>query len=263
MTTEKEFSTHPARPRDSALEPIPSVPSINSERWIGGGVVLLMFLSLISCILSQGSNIRVKTNVPGAVIRLDGETLPSGGETATQFMNIPHGDRQIVITHRDHQSISAFVHNGWFSNHDLRYQLQPAPITLTVNTAPRAQVLLDNLPLGYANDQGYFQQDVFVAGPHRVRVKLPGYMDFLDTVDLHSPQLPIRAYLTISAERRREIEENQQQVAQLLRLAQQQYTGRQYSNALASVDAALKLEPSNGEASGLRTRIVEIMKILK
>lgn len=246
----------------SELEQPPAVPSIHSERWILGGVTLLILLSLLSCISSQGADIYIRTNVLGAAIRLDNQVLGSDNN-ATVFRKIPHGDRQLQITHRDYQPLSNIVHHEWFSNHNLIFQLVPAPVRLTVNTTPGAEVLLDNSSLGHADQQGHFQQDNLVAGTYQIRLKEAGYLDASATIEIHPPQHNVNGYLTMSPGRQRQIEENRQEITSLLRTAQQQFANRQYSSALASIDAALKLDPSSGEAAGFRARIVETMNILK
>jgi hypothetical protein len=252
----------PSQPK-SELEQPPAVPSIHSERWILGGVVLLILLSLVSCISSQGADIYIHTNVPDATISLDGR--PSTGDnTVAAFRGIPHGERQLEITHRDYQPLRDAVHHGWFSNHNLTYQLNPIPISLVVNTTPRAEVLLNNSTVGHADQEGHFQKDNLVGGSYQIRLREAGYLELSYAIEIHPfQQNVVNAYLTISPGRQRQIEENRQEITSLLRTAQQQFANRQYSSALASVDAALKLDPSNGEAAGFRARIVETMNILK
>jgi hypothetical protein len=245
------------------LEQPPVVPSIHSERWILGAVSLLILLSLVSCISSQGADIYIRMNVPGANIRLDGRVL-SSDNTPTEFREIPHGERQLEITHRDYQPPRDIVHHGWFSNHNLTYQLKPIPITLVVNTTSGAEILLNNSSVGHADQAGHFQKDNLEGGSYQIRLREAGYLESSYAIEIHPSQNNVvNAYLTMSPGRQRQIEENRQEISSLLRTAQQQFANRQYSSALASIDAALKLDPSNGEAAGFRARIVETMNILK
>jgi hypothetical protein len=238
------------------------IPSVRSERWILGCVSVLLALSFYTWLSSSGADIYIHTNVSGAQVKVDDKSDVSNGGT-TPFRAMPFGLRQVQVMHVDYEPAVVSFQNGWFSGRNLTLNMNPLPVRLIVQTAPAAEVLFDNVPLGHADANGRFETNGIFPGAHQVLVRQPGFLDWAQRLEIHPPELRISAYLVISPERQRHIEESRQQVDGFLRTAQQQFLARQFSSALAAVTDALRLDPNNHEALTLRDRIEQTMKILK
>jgi len=238
------------------------IPSIGSGRWILGCISLLLGLGIYTWLVSSGSPVFIHTNVPGAGVMLDSRQGFSDG-AVTSFQRIPFGQRQIQIAHVDYEPVSLSFHHGWFSDRNLTIKMNPRPVRFVVQTLPGAEVLSDGVSLGRADGNGHLETGNVVPGRHQVVVRRDGFMDWVQEGEVHPPEARISAYLAVSPERQRQVEENRQRLNELLRTAQQQFLARQFSNALGAVTEALKLDPNNGEAAALRNRIEQTIKILK
>ena len=244
-----------------------------------GKSVYIMFICLALSIIgalasrsySKGGMAYLATNAPGVNIQVDGgfagTTNASG---SAEFGRLPFGARSLQIIHQDYEPLSTTIVMGWFSGNRFSFKLKPIPLTLTVNTAPGAEVLLNGQSMGTANNQGAFVKAGVMPGDYDIQVTLAGYTPFRLRRHLSPKFEQMYAGLNISQDRVRQMQEEQRraqenavQVQQLLRTAQQQFNSRQYQAALAAVDEALKLEPGNVTAQQLKTRVVQTINILK
>jgi hypothetical protein len=229
--------------------------------------------ALASRSYSKGGMAYLATNAPGANIQVDGGFARAGATNASgsaEFGRLPYGARSLQIIHRDYEPLSTTIGMGWFSGNRFSFQLKPIPLTLTVNTAPGAEVLLNGQSVGTANNQGAFVKAGVMPGDYDIQVTLAGYSPFHIRRHLSPKFEQMYAGLSVSQERVRQMQdeqrrtqENAAKVQQLLRTAQQQFNSRQYQAALAAVDEALKLEPGNAVAQQLKTRVVQTINILK
>lgn len=269
----------------SAPEPAPEVMVVqHSVRTrltpIGGSgkslyvMLVCLALSIAGALASRsyakGGTAHITSNAPGVNIQIDGNFSTANASGSMEVAGMPFGSRNLQIGNRDYRPVSTAISMGWLSDNRFSFQLTPIPLTLTVNSMPGAEVLLNGKSIGTANSQGVFIKTDVMPGDYDIQVTMSGYNPFHQTGHLSPPFQQVYAGLNVSRERIQQIQEEQQQaqanalkVQQLLRNAQQQFNSRQYQAALAGVEEALKLQPANADAQQLKTRIVQTINILK
>ncbi len=237
-------------------------------------VLVCLALSIIGALASRsyskGATAYITSNAPGANVRIDGNfdrTNPSG---SAEFPGLPYGLRSLQIGHPDYEPLSTSINMGWLSGNRFSFRLVPIPLTLTVNTAPGAEVLLNGQSVGTANNQGVFVKAGVMPGDYDIQVTLAGYSPFHIRRHLSPRFEQMYAGLNVSQERllqmqeeQRRAQENAVKVQQLLGSARQQFNSRQYKAALGTVDEALKIEPGNAWAQQLKNQIVQTMNVLR
>jgi len=226
--------------------------------------------ALVSGAYSKGRTGTISVNVYQGTIQVDNSTGTLSSDGSVEFQHLPYGTRSVHIYDQDHQPLSTTVHIGLFSDNRFAFQLIPVPLTLRVNTLPGAQVLLNGHSAGTANNQGVFVKDGIMPGDYRIQVTLAGYTPFEESGHWSPRAHYVNAWLRVSQERVRQMDEEQRRaqenatkIQQLLGTARQAFNSRQYKSALASVDEALRLEPSNAAGQQLKAQIVQTMNILK
>src|SRR5271157_3142441 len=109
--------------------------------------------ALASRSYSKGGIAYLATNAPGANIQVDGGLAGATNSSGSaEFGRLPYGARPLQITHPDYEPLSTTISMGWLSGNRFSFQLKPVPLTLTVNTAPGAEVLLNGQSMGTANN---------------------------------------------------------------------------------------------------------------
>jgi len=223
-------------------------------------VALLLAINFGVWLFSRGATISVSSNVPDAIVELDGRSTRGG---TVQFSGVPFGERRLALSHSDYEPAQQLVNVGWFTGHAIRVEMKPLMVRLTVRTEPGAELLLNGNLLGAADSRGHFEKPDVLPGEYRLSVRLPGYTEWSGTLRLRPTEQGVDAPLQITPERQRQIEEKRAEMDRLLRVAQSQYTIRQYAAALQTVESALRIDPRNGLAQQLKERIVQTMNILK
>jgi PEGA domain len=242
-------------------------------------MLVLLGLSLVCALAgraySKGGHVRITSNVRRAMIQIDGnQMVPADATGAAEFAGIPFGSRSVQIIPQgfpaEYQPLTTTIHEAWLSGNNFSFTLQPVPVDLRVQTVPGAQISLNGQSSGYANNQGIFQKQGLNPGEYDITVSAPGYNPFQARQRLRPPAHQVYAYLSMTAERQRQIQQEQraaQEKAQrfelLLRNAHQQFVTRHYPGALATVDQALQLQPGDARAQQLKNQIVQTMRILR
>lgn len=236
---------------------------------------ILLVLSVLGAFASRsygkGGTAYIRTNAPGAVIRLDsGFAIAADDSGAAQMIGTPFGARTVNIASQDFEEFKTTLSVGWLSGNTFSLQLTPIPLTLTVNTMPAAEVLLNGQSAGSANSQGLFVKEGVTPGEYDIQVRLPGYNTFTQHRHLSPRFVQVFAGLNMSRERVEQIEqeqrraqENASKVQQLMASARQKFNSRQYQAALASVEEALQIDPSNALAQQLKNQVVQTINILR
>lgn len=146
-------------------------------------MLVLLALSLIGALAarsySKGGTAYIACNAPAAFINVDGSfrgmTGPSG---SAEFRSLPYGARTLEIQQRDYEPLSTSITMGWLSKNRFSLQLKPLPLTLTIFTAPGADVQLNGQSVGTANNQGVFAKNDVMPGDYDIQVTLSGYTPF-------------------------------------------------------------------------------------
>src|SRR5579862_2163792 len=86
------------------------VRSVHSGRWVYGTVLLLLLLSLGTWLDSQGADIYMRTNVPGAFLNLDGRKT-GNDNSGVRFADVPFGTRVLSISAVDYFPRTETIHN--------------------------------------------------------------------------------------------------------------------------------------------------------
>ena len=179
------------------------------------------------------------------------------------FEKIPYGQRQIAVSHPEYEPFSQALSVGWFSSHpQIKAELKPRPVELTVQTTAGAEVFLSGTSIGRAGQDGVLVKQNVLPGDYQISVKLSGYNEWNAQDHLGPPRKTLFAYLQISAEKIRQIEANRAQVFQHIGEARRLFAARNYQGSLATLNAALALDPQNNEAKSLRDQVDQTMKIL-
>jgi hypothetical protein len=237
-------------------------------------VLICLTLSIIGAVASRsyskGTTAYISSNAPGASVRVDGGFGRANSSGAAEFIGLPFGTRSLAIEHGDYAPLSTSMSLGWLSGNRFSFHLTPIPLTLTVNTMPGAEVVLNGQSVGTANNQGAFVKTGVMPGDYDIQVTLAGYSPFQVRRHLSPKFEQMYAGLNISQEHlhqmqeeQRRAQENAGKVQHLLGSARQQFNSRQYQAALGTVDEALRIEPGNTGAQQLKNQIVQTMSILR
>ena len=229
--------------------------------YTAGCSVCLVFLALHSYIASKGRTVEVRCNAPYAAVAVDGNwvTLQNG---SAQLNNVPLGKRQFTVNDADYFPLEQSLNVGWFWGSSITLTLTPRPVELTVRALPGSEVLVDGQPVGKVESDGQLRTNSVTPGMHHVAVRLAGYRDWEERFRARPPAIHFETWQPITEERRRQLEAQAQQLSQLLSHANEQYRTRQYQAALQTVNQVLALDPQNGFAQQLKSRIEQTLKVL-
>lgn len=217
----------------------------------------LMLLLATAAWFRLGVELKVTTEPPGTMVAVDGKwigatDIESGG------LSLPHvarGTHVLQMAHFGFATWSRPVSLGWFElSHRVTVRLALPSFPLTVLTTPSsAKVQIDGRDVGVSDESGNLLVPNLPLGQHVVTVIRQGYPSWSRDLRIQSP-LTIRADLAAAAATaRREVDSR---LAHAQGLVQQ----RQYQIAIAECDAVLRLEPSNEQATTIKSQIQKLIE---
>ena len=241
---------------DHAQEP-------NTLRWMLGCSAVLLVASALFWLHSRGIDLRVTSNAEAQLAVDDNFVGIVKPNSPLVLKDVPFGKRTLRFQNSDYETLVESVPVGWLLNHSFQAQLQPRHVRLRVNTAPKAEVIVDGASAGFADSNGAFTKEGFTAGVHQVVIRLSGYSDWTLRGNFRPEEARVNAYLQVNPEKAREVADQRQKVNLLIAQGRSRFAARQYQPALQSLEEALRIDPSNAEAQALRNRVQETLKILQ
>jgi len=225
-------------------------------------ILVGLLVSLFICTASWytwGVTVDLTTDPGGALVVLDGKPA---GKTNNQtgmltLQHVFHGPHSLSVTRPGFDPWSQPVDLGWFElTHPLRVSLPVPTFPLTVLTVPGgAHVQLDGQDVGKTGANGEMVIPKVPRGQHTVAVALEGYPSWSDSI-----------WVPVAGSLRADLVEAaatlQREVSSHLERAQAFYQQRQYHEAIIECDEALRREPSNQQATSLKSQIQQTMSIL-
>ncbi len=216
-------------------------------------------------LLSLGTVLVVRANVPGARVTVDGGKASgvAGKDGSVRIPGLPAGRRSITIRHDGYRDLVVGREIGWFGSARLEAPLQYSPVEFDLTTTPGAEVYLDQQRLGVADADGRLAQKDLKPGTHRIRVALEGYVSWEQAIQCAPPACAASAVLEMTPEKQQEVARQKAEIERHIRRANELFDGRHYQNALDELDAALSIDPDNEAAKGLHWKIRQILNVLR
>lgn len=184
----------------------------------------------------------VLTNPGGARVQIDGRDVGlSDGSGNLVAQSIARGQHVVTVMHEGYPSWS----------NSLRIQ---SPSTIHADLAAAAAAAEQEIASRLDRAQQLFQQRQYDAAIFEYEAVLRLDPSNQQALDLKSQAQKAIATTAAAAA--------QQEIASRIGRAQQLYQRRQYQAAIAECDAALRLDPSNRQAAGLKSQVQETVKIL-
>jgi hypothetical protein len=218
---------------------------------ISVGVVIAVLIAVAGWYF-RGVNLTLTTDPGGADVVLDakfmGRTSDLGGSIV--LPHLTHGSHTLNITRFGFNNWSQPISLGWFEfSHALTVPLPIPTYPLTIMTNPGgAKVQLDGKDAGVSDDNGNFSIPSVVRGQHTVTVIKEGFPSWSQALSISGP-FSVRADLAEAAAS--QLQEINARLERAMSFIQQ----RQYDAATAECDAILGLDPTNQQASALKSQI--------
>ena len=129
---------------------------------------------------------RVYTEPPGAEVTINGQlrgVTNEKGELAVD--GLARGRHSLSVRRAGYKEFDGYVTVG-ADGGEHRVQLEKELLTLVVKTLPGAQVAIDGVARGEADNQGSLAVENLGPGPHSIAVRLRGYSDAMRSYTLAS-----------------------------------------------------------------------------
>jgi|GEM_PF-5373954 len=234
---------------------------------------LLIIFYVHSYICSKGADIQITANAPAVTVIVDGKRgvhLQNGSGVLT---GVPLGARTFKVDDTDYRPAEQKQTITWFGGSDVKFQLTPRPVELTVHALAGSEVLIDQKTVGQVGSEGRFEKGDLLPGEHQVTIRLEGYQTWEGTFPAHQPGLQLHAFQPMTGGKMQQIQAQAQQAfeqkrersrraQELVNQANQMYQARKYRPALSAVNEALALNPQNQFAQQLKVRIEQTLRVL-
>jgi hypothetical protein len=230
--------------------------------WAGCLSGLLIIFYVYCNISSKGEDVRISANVPSVTVVVDGKRAIRLEKGSGVLKGVPYGARTFKVDDMDYLPAEQKQQVTWMGGSDVKFELTPRPIELTVRALPGSEVLIDQTSVGQVGSDGQFKKGDLLPGERQVTVRLEGYQTWEGTFSAHLPGLWLQAFQPMTGAKMQQIQAQSRRAYELANQANRLYQARQYRQALAAVNEALALNPHNQFAQHLKARIEQTLKVL-
>lgn len=208
--------------------------------------------------LLWGVELNLLTVPGGAYVILDGKPLGTsvGNPGVLTIPHLSRGSHRLDVTASGFEEWTQEVSLGWGeSTHPLKVTLSLPTFPVTVlSKPPGAKVQIDGQEVGATDSSSRLLAKV-PQGQHTLTVTAQGYPPFSSPMFVLGP-ITVPVDLVMLAAQAR------QETAVHITNAQSFFQQRQYQAAVSECEAALRLDPSNHEATELESQIKQTMSVL-